>query len=232
MAGKIGLLECDHVLEKYQGVAGDYRDMFPALFPEFEFELFDVCNGRFPASVNDCEAYLCTGSKYGVYDEIDWIQELKRFVETLYLEEKTFVGVCFGHQMLAEALGGKVEKAQTGWRIGAHTFEVLRRENWMTPFQDNFNLFMLCQDQVQILPENSVVLAQTPTCPIGMFRVGEKMLGIQAHPEFSKAYLQALIPDRVDRIGVEKARQGIASLETPVDRLLVAKWVRQFLTAL
>jgi len=226
---KIGLLECDHVLDKFQHIAGDYRDMFPALFPELNFELFDVCNGQFPSSVNDCDAYICTGSKYSVYDDIAWIQQLKTFVKRLYKEQKPFVGVCFGHQMIAEALGGKVQKAEVGWCIGTHTFQVLKREPWMIPFQSEFNLLMLCQDQVQILPENSTVLTQTADCPIGMFRVGENMLGIQAHPEFPKAYIQEVIRDRIERLGIEKVEKGMASLSSQLHRMVIAQWAHQFL---
>lgn len=225
---KIGLLECDHVLEKYRPVAGDYRNMFPALFPGLDFTLFDVCNNQSPASVDDCDAWLCTGSKYSVYDDIDWIRQLKVFVKELYESGKPFVGVCFGHQMLGEALGGKVQRAAVGWCVGAHTFEVTRRESWMTPFRPAFDLLMLCQDQVQVLPENSTVLARAADCPIGMFRVGEHMLGIQAHPEFAPAYLEAVLPDRIGRVGVEKTERALQSLDRPLQRKLIAGWVEQF----
>lgn len=228
---KVGLLECDHVLDKYRPVAGDYRDMFPALFPELDFTLFDVCNNHFPASVDDCDAWICTGSKYSVYDDIDWICQLKAFVKELYESGKPFVGVCFGHQMLGEALGGKVQRAAVGWCVGAHTFEVTQRESWMTPFQPTFDLLMLCQDQVQVLPENSTVLARAADCPIGMFRVGERMLGIQAHPEFAPEYVGAVLPDRIERVGVEKTERALQSLERPLHRKLIAGWVEQFLRA-
>lgn len=226
---KVGLLECDHVLEKYRPVAGDYRNMFPNLFPGLDFTLFDVCNNQFPASADDCEAWICTGSKYSVYDDIDWIHQLKAFVKELYESGKPFVGVCFGHQMMGEALGGKVQRAAVGWCVGVHTFEVTQRESWMAPFQPNFDLLMLCQDQVQVLPENSTVLARAADCPIGMFRVGERMLGIQAHPEFPPEYLEVVLPDRIERVGVEKTERALQSLEQPLHRKLIAGWVEQFL---
>ena len=105
---KIGLLECDHVLEKFQHIDGDYQDMFTELLPQIEWQFYDVCNGHFPKSVDECEAYICSGSKHSVYENIAWINRLKEFVFQLYKKQKLFVGVCFGHQILAEALGGKV----------------------------------------------------------------------------------------------------------------------------
>ena len=111
----VGLLECDHVLEKFRHIAGDYRDMFAVWLPQFELQAFDVRNGEFPSSVDACDAYLTTGSRFSAYDDEAWIQQLKDFVRQLHEAEKPFVGICFGHQVLAEALGGKVEKAESGW---------------------------------------------------------------------------------------------------------------------
>lgn len=226
---KVGLLVCDHVLEKYRPIAGGYEDMFPALLPKVKMTKFFVCDGQFPADVHDCDAYVCTGSKYSVYDDEDWIKQLKAFVAELHEQQKTYVGVCFGHQMLAEALGGKVRRAQVGWSVGVHPFKIAVREPWMTPFQPRVNLLMLCQDQVHRLPEGSTVLAAAPDCPVGMFTVGKRMLGIQAHPEFPVAYAQAVIQDRIDRIGAEKAEAALQSLSRATHGELVAGWITAFL---
>jgi GMP synthase-like glutamine amidotransferase len=229
---KVGLLECDHVREELLPVAGDYRQMFPALFtkvaPDWEFVFYDVCNGIFPESAEECDLYICTGSKFSVYDQEEWIFRLKDFVNEIYLAGKKYAGICFGHQMLAEALGGKVEKGKPGWCVGVHQFELTKTAEWMKPGQSSFNLLMMCQDQVVRMPANSVVLAETADCPVGMFQVGENMLGIQAHPEFPKAYNRALMELRVERIGQEKVDAGIASLVISTDELLIAVWIKNF----
>ncbi|CAG4990807.1 hypothetical protein DYBT9275_00617 [Dyadobacter sp. CECT 9275] len=233
---KIGLLECDHVREEFLDIAGDYRQMFPALFlqvaPHWQFRFYDVCNGDFPASVNDCDVYICTGSRFSVYDDEPWIQELKQLVRQISLAGKIYIGICFGHQMLGEALGGKVNKSEKGWCVGVHTFEVLKMESWMLPFRNSFNLLMMCQDQVLTLPENSQLLAQSQDCPHAMFRVGERMLGIQAHPEFPKDYDKALMELRVERIGQTKVNLGVASLELPTHELTFANWIKNFVASL
>ncbi|MCB9288110.1 MAG: gamma-glutamyl-gamma-aminobutyrate hydrolase family protein [Lewinellaceae bacterium] len=226
---KVGLLECDHVGEQFRHIGGDYRDMFPALLPNLRFELFDVCNGHFPESADECDAYICTGSKYSVYDDIPWIHRLKSFVRDIHSTQKPFVGICFGHQMMGEALGGKVRKAEAGWCVGVHSFSLLQQEEWMAPPEKEYKLLMLCQDQIQELPPDSRVLAQAPDCPVGMFTVGRTMLGIQAHPEFPKAYIDAIIRDREPRIGTDKARAGLESLGQGLHTELMARWVRNFL---
>ncbi len=226
---KTGLLICDHVPDRFQPIAGGYEDMFPALFTRLELQPFFVCDGQFPASADACDAYLCTGSKYSVYDDLDWIQGLKEFVREVYRRRKPFLGVCFGHQMMAEALGGKVGRAEVGWCIGAHTFEVVQQEDWMSPYLPKFNLLMLCQDQVMRLPANSTVLACTADCPVGMFRVGETMLGIQAHPEFVAGYNRAMMEDRMERMGRDKVDSGLASLQLPLHREMLAVWMTAFL---
>ena len=229
---KIGLLECDHVRDELKHIAGDYRQMFPALFlqvaPDWEFLFYDVCNDHFPESVEECDVYICTGSKNSVYDNEKWIKQLKDFVKTIYHSGRVYIGVCFGHQILGEALGGKVQKSPNGWCVGVHSFELLKTENWMNPVQSVFNLLMMCQDQVLQLPPESTLLAQASNCPHAMFRIGNNMLGIQAHPEFPKNYDKALMELREERIGTEKTKSGIASLSLPTHELIIAEWVRKF----
>jgi len=230
---KVGLLECDHVLEKFRHIAGDYRDMFSALLavnaPQIELQFFDVRNGEFPSSPDDCEAYLTTGSSSSAYDDADWIHTLKGFVRRLRDTNKPFVGVCFGHQVLAQALGGRVEKAKNGWGVGAHSIEIAQPDAWMKPEQSNCRLQFTHQDQVTWLPENSLALGRSDHCPVAMFRVGETMLGIQPHPEFNAAYTEALILDRVERIGEAKVRAAQASFSQATDEAVVARWIVEFL---
>lgn len=230
---KIGLLECDHVLDRFRHIGGDYREMFAALFarhaPTISLQPFDVCNGELPRALDECAGYLCTGSRYSVYDDVDWIHQLKDFVRQLRAAGRPFVGICFGHQMLAEALGGQVRKAAQGWGVGAQTIELLRQEAWMQPPQPSCRLQYLHQDQVQQLPAESVVLGQSAHCPVAMFRVGATMLGIQAHPEFPAAYSDALLQDRVERIGADRVQAARASLAQVTDEAVVAQWIAGFL---
>jgi GMP synthase-like glutamine amidotransferase len=223
---KIGLLVCDHIQNDFLG----YPELFGSLLPDYRYEIFNVCDGVLPNTAMDCDGWIITGSKYSVYDDIDWIVELKYFVKEIANTDKYCIGVCFGHQMLGEAMGGVVKKSPMGWCVGVHEFEIVQKESWMTPFQPQLSLLMSCQDQIQNLPPNSVVLAKSKLCPVGIVRIGERMLGIQGHPEFSVDYVKSLIEDRTNRIGKEIVRTGIESLVKPTHSSEMARWIENFLS--
>lgn len=228
----IGLLQCDHVAARFQHIAGDYPEMFGALLGDhFKLIPYDVCNGVWPASLAECEAYLCTGSRWSVYDDVPWIHELKTFVRCVQESRTPFIGICFGHQMIAEALGGKVEKADYGWGVGIRDLEITRAEAWMQPPQTTLKLHYMHQDQITRLPANSVVLGRSDHCPVAAFRVGDTMLGLQAHPEFTHKYSEALLADRIARIGAARVSEAQASLLHPTDETVFVQWVGEFLTA-
>lgn len=230
---KIGLLECDHVRAQWRHFAGDYREMFAALLkqhgPQLELQIFDVCNGEFPAALDACDAYMTTGSRASVYDESAWIERLKDFVRRLHAAEKPFVGICFGHQILAEALGGRVSKAAAGWGAGVQSIAITQTESWMTPPATQLRLQFMHQDQIAQMPAGGVLLGGAAHCPIAMFRIGRTMLGIQAHPEFTPDYVRALLDDRVALIGADKCAAAQASLRQTTDEGLVTKWISEFL---
>lgn len=226
---KIGLLECDDVVGRFPHLDGGYRDMFAALLPGFDFRHYQAHRGELPASPRDCDAWMCTGSKYSVYDKLEWIDAVSAFIRDIGETGAPFVGICFGHQMLAHAMGGEVAKASEGWGVGVLPVEVLRTEPWMHPPLQTFRIQHMHQDQVQTLPPHAVVLGRSPHCDIGMFRVGDSMLGIEGHPEFTVPFGEALIKARRDSIGDERAEQALATLSQPTDAPVVGTWISQFL---
>ena len=231
---RVGLLECDHVDQRNLGVAGDYRDMFARLFervaPEIELLPYDVSGaGELPQDPGECDGWVCTGSRWSAYDDLDWIADLSGFVRDARGAGAPFVGICFGHQLLAHALGGEVRKADAGWGAGAHRVDFVRQEAWMDPPLDQATLLFMHQDQVHRIPDDGVVLGCTGHCEIASFRVGRTMLGIQAHPEFSNSYLAALLDARIRRIGPERVAEARASLDAPTDEDAVGRWIVNFL---
>jgi GMP synthase-like glutamine amidotransferase len=229
----IGLLGCDDVPDRFKHIAGGYREMFEKLLaphvPGLELTWFDACSGKLPAAPDACDAFVCTGSRYSVYDDRDWIESLKQFVRDLHDARTPFVGICFGHPILAQALGGEVSPAAYGWGIGVHDMALVNAEPWIEPREAHCRLQYMHADQVQRMPEGSTLLASAPHCPVAMFRVGETMLGVEGHPEFPAAYEEALLRARRERIGAERVDAAIASLATPTDEKLAGRWIANFI---
>ena len=222
---KIGLLECDDVVGRFPEVKGGYREMFAALLPDFSFRYYEAHRGQLPASATECDAWMCTGSKYSVYDGTPWIAELAAFIRSV---DKPYVGICFGHQMLAHAMGGEVAKAKQGWGVGILPLNVLKKESWMEPAMPQVRIQHMHQDQVQRLPEGSILLGESAHCKVGMFRVGETKLGIEGHPEFTVEYGAALISARRKQIGAQTDR-ALNSLKEKSDGPVVGRWIGRFL---
>jgi len=230
---RIGILEADHVAARYLPIAGDYWDMFATMVAEADPDATvvrcDVRNGEVPARPDDCEAWLCTGSSASVFDDEPWIHDLAGFVRDAHDAQVPFVGICFGHQLLAHALGGRTQRAE-GWGVGALSMELLGpTPSWVDPVIPSPTLLYSHQDQVTLLPPDGQVLARAAHCPIAMLTVGETMLGLQAHPEFGTAYVRALLEDRVDRIGDGATAAALATLARPTDERPVAAWITSFL---
>ena len=226
---KVGLFVCDHVTPELQTEFGDYPKMFADLFPEYEIVPFYCVDGEFPSDLHVCDWYMCTGARYSVYEDRPWILQLKDSLRALRNLDIGFIGFCFGHQLLAEALGGRVVKSENGWCIGVYEFTIDNEQAWMHPAASSINLLMMCQDQVTQLPAGSVHLAVNANCEIGIFQVGNKMLGIQAHPEYSKAFDRILMEKRKPKIGAEKVKEGLLSLDQEVHRSLIRSWIINFI---
>jgi GMP synthase-like glutamine amidotransferase len=226
---RVGLLECDHVSERYRAHTPDYGELFAALLPDVELVPYDVVKGVVPDDPTACDSWLATGSRHSVYDDLEWIGATAGFVRDVADAGVPFVGVCFGHQLLAHALGGTVEKAAVGWGAGVRRLDIVRSAPWMDPPRKQLNLHFMHQDQVTKAPDDAVVLGCSDHCEVAMFQVGDTMVGVQAHPEFTATYAEALLTDRLERIGGDRAGEALASLATPTDEAVVARWLAAFL---
>ena len=231
----VGLLACDEVAERFRHIAGGYQQMFERLLsphiPGLRVTRFDLQAGNIPADSQMCDAWITTGSRASVYDDAEWIRSAETFVRKVAESDRPLVGICFGHQLLAHALGAEVKRAEGGWGVGVLPMTVVRTERWMTPALSTVRLQYMHADQVTAPPDGATLLGGTRHCPVAMFQSGPNLLGIEAHPEFPAAYARALIEDRRERIGVRAAEDALARVEEPTDSGVVGGWIANFFGA-
>lgn len=234
----LGLLRTDTVLDEFQPRFGDYPDMFRALldgaaraFPGLSLELrsYFVPAGELPASPEECDGYVITGSRYSVYDDEAWIADLAAFLARAVAARRKVAGICFGHQLIAHFFGGRTGPAPVGWAVGVHGVRLLSREPWMVPARDRVGLLSSHKDQVSRLPDGARLIASTEACPLAGFVMGDDVMTLQGHPEFSKPYAEALMRKRESLLGPEKFAAGIDSLGEETDEPLVGQWLLRFL---
>lgn len=230
---RIGLIQCGHVHPDLVPTTGDYPELFADLLGPHGIELttFDVDHGQFPDDLAAFDGWVISGSANSAYEDLPWIHQAEELLRTLVADKAPMVAVCFGHQLLAQALGGKVAKSADGWGAGLHRYEFAGEPlPWMDPAPDgDVRIIASHQDQVVALPEGATVIARTDHCPIAAYTLGDSVLAIQPHPEFTAAVSQGLVERRRDRIGPEASDAALASLSEPLDQDLVAGWMARFL---
>lgn len=206
---------------------GSYPKMFAEMLgPDFEITSYDVQLGEFP-DPGAHDGILITGSPAGVYEPLPWMEGLFDFIRAAKCSR--MVGVCFGHQAMAEALGGHVQKSDKGWGAGLHHYAVLRPEPWLDGTRE-IAAPASHQDQVVVQPPHTEIVVSSDFTPYaGLAWTDRPAISFQFHPEFSPAFAKALISERYDRVPDPDA--AIASLDAPNDNARVAGWIRRFLKA-
>lgn len=208
-------------------VHGDYPAMFRTLLGDgFETTAFDVQQGEWPDPVA-FDGAIITGSAAGVYEDDAWIGALLDWIRLAHGQTR-LVGVCFGHQAMAQALGGRVEKSDRGWGVGLHRYQVVGEAGWMAPSVATVAIPVSHQDQVVAIPDHARVTLRSDFTPFAGLAWGEDAISFQGHPEFTPAYAAQLTAGRRGRIDTALVDQALDSLAEPDDRPVVADWIRVF----
>ncbi len=219
---KIGILQAGHAPDELRTTQGNYKDLFATLLAgnTFRFETWDVVDMDFPAQINLCDGWLITGSKHGAYEDHAFIPPLEEMIRAIYAADIPLVGVCFGHQIIAQALGGTVTKFDGGWAVGRQTYD------WG---DDTVALNAWHQDQVTHRPQESQVVGKNTFCQNAALIYGKKAFTVQPHPEFRSDFVAGLAQYRGPGIVPDpQLTQVMNTLDEPVDNGLIATQIAKF----
>ena len=213
-----------------------FQRLFKPVFNGAEMPVIDLWalpdgKATLPESLDAHDGYILTGSPSAVYEDLPWLPPLFAFIRRLYAAKKPLFGVCFGHQAIAMALGGKVEKSDRGWGLGLRTVPFFKPQPWMSTTSERPMVRLLHSHQDQVVeppPKDEIeTLAGDDFCPYSCLAAGNHLLTIQGHPEFDRAFLSAKI-DLVAHELPDGGAQARRSLDTPDDGTLFVRWLQRF----
>ena len=229
---RLGFLRCDELTRSLVSAHGGYLDLFSKLFtsvdPSIELTDYNVCAGELPSEPDEQDAWLVSGSYSSVYDDDPWIASLLDLLRYLDSARAPTVGICFGHQALAQALGGDVRCSDEGWGVGVHPAVFAGKEEWIPHSRLQFSIVYCHRDQVNLLPDGARLVASTKHCPIAAFASGEHILGIQGHPEFSTILAADIYTEMATKLGAEVMDTAQNTLNDGTDRFDIASWILRF----
>ncbi|KEJ89976.1 type 1 glutamine amidotransferase [Sulfitobacter donghicola] len=219
---EIGILRTGHSPDAMKDEFGNYDALFEKLLGGggLTFETFSVVDGEFPSGAQDADGWLITGSRHGAYEKHDWIPPLEKLIREIDQSGKPLIGVCFGHQIIAQALGGKVEKFDGGWSVGRTEYMIDDKPVALNAWH---------QDQVVALPEGARVVGSSDFCANAVLAYGDHIWTLQPHPEFEPAFIEGLINKRGRGVVPdEQLDEAAQALPLPIDNGDIAKQMVAF----
>lgn len=223
---KIGILQAGHAPDAIQAEYGNYGGLFERMLDGygFEFTIYSVVDGAFPAAADSEDGWVITGSRHGAYEDHDWIAPLENLVREIHAARQPLAGICFGHQIIAQALGGTVEKFHGGWSVGAVEYHFDG-----VPLPAQSRVMAWHQDQVTKLPPEARVVGSNDFCANAALSYGDHIFSLQPHPEFSHDFIGGLLATRGQVLPtkvLETAQQG---LDQPIDSNAVASYIAELM---
>lgn len=205
-----------------------FRRLLQPLRPDWTFTTIAVKDNIFPEHISDYDGYIITGSPKSVHGDEPWIKRLLALIQQLDAMRIQTFGACFGHQAIALALGGRVEKSRKGWGLGAHKTSYSEFAGWMVPAQQDMTLFAAHEDQVTKLPDRATLLGGDAFCPIGAYRIGEHIFATEYHPEMTEDFVAGLLNELEDDLDVATIARAKNSLSVAAEGPVFAQWIVKF----
>ena len=219
---RIGILQTGLAPDALAADMGDYPDMFARLLAGhgFTFDTYRVVEMQFPPDVHAADGWLLTGSRHGAYEDHAFIPPLEDFIRAAYADAVPMVGVCFGHQIIAQALGGKVEKFKGGWAVGATDYDFGGEKLTLNAWH---------KDQVTQLPPDAEVIASNEFCTNAALVYNDRAFTVQAHPEFRPEFVDGLMQTRGKGVVPGELMERAAKrLQDPLDDGTIANRIAKF----
>lgn len=217
------------MLDQFGRYPTQFQDMFASAGEAFDFESAFVLDGASFPDPSALEGIVITGSAAGVYDTPEWMDPLRDFIRKAYADKTPMLGVCFGHQIMADALGGDVRKSEKGWGLGRHVYEVKANPGFMNGVA-KVAIAASHRDQVITPPaEAEVFLASEFTPNAGLIYKSGTAISMQPHPEFDLGFSRGLVElRRNDPLNDQQVAAADKTLDVPVDNVEVAKELARF----
>nr|GLL28607.1 gamma-glutamyl peptidase 5-like [Ipomoea trifida] len=228
---KFAVLLCADDSEYVKKMYGGYFGVFLRMLAEEgeTWAVFRVARGEFPEDdeIGEFDGFVITGSCNDAHGNDAWICKLLNLLNKLNSMKKKVLGICFGHQILGRAIGGKTGRATGGWDIGVTTVHLKKSKVFTSLKMPAFlNILEVHQDEIRELPPKAEILAWSIKTGIEMFRYGDHFMGIQGHPEYTKDILLNLV-DRLNQGNLIKHVHVELALADIVSRAIQAlQWNR------
>ena len=232
---KLTIIQAGDVPAPLRPDFGAYPPMFMRMFGEagfgFDYDTVPIYDGAPFPDPTALEGIVITGSAAGVYEDHAWLPPLRDFIRGAYAADTPMLGICFGHQIMADALGGDVRKSEKGWGLGRHTYAVKNRPGFLATDLPALSIGCSHQDQVIVPPRDAeVFLASDFTPNAGLVYRNGKAVSLQPHPEFLDNYTLALAELRRGKAPDAVVNTAVASLAQESHAPDMAGWLGGFLS--